>query len=272
MKVQTVIRKGSEHPVFCEDFVSTEDTGRYFVGAVFDGCSGGNDSHFASSLFGKIFKQILGEGAMAGNSIENKAKDFMRKFVINLFKAKVALGLLDKDMLATFMMIVYDKVHGECLIMTIGDGIICHDGEFTILENDRFKVVEPVRYRDMPNYIAYDIVDLGLLPSGFDTWFERFVTLSRHDNPKDISIATDGLLTFNTPIAVVDKEGVKHEVVDPLEFLLVDQNWMNNKIMLSKKVNVLSSAHKTIHKDDISIVRLIIPNFEEDDNSSSQEG
>jgi hypothetical protein len=262
MKVQTVIRKGSEHPVFCEDFVSTEDTGRYFVGAVFDGCSGGNDSHFASSLFGKIFKQILGEGAMAGNSIENKAKDFMRKFVINLFKAKVALGLLDKDMLATFMMIVYDKVHGECLIMTIGDGIICHDGEFTILENDRFKVVEPVRYRDMPNYIAYDIVDLGLLPSGFDTWFERFVTLSRHDNPKDISIATDGLLTFNTPIVEVN----------PLDFLLVDQNWMNNKIMLSKKVNVLGSKHKTTHKDDISIVRLIIPNSEEDDNSSSQEG
>jgi len=261
MKVQTVIRKGSEHPVFCEDFLSTQDAGRYFVGAVFDGCSGGNDSHFASSLFGKIFNQILGEGAMAGTSIEEKAKDFMRKFVTNLFKAKVALGLLDKDMLATFMMIVYDKVHGECLIMTIGDGIICCDGELTILENDRFKIAEPTRYMDMPNYIAYDIVDLGLQPSGFDVWFDRFVTLTRHDNPEDISIATDGLLTFNTPVVAVD----------PLHFLLVDQNWIKNKIMLSKKVNILASKHKTTHKDDISIIRLI-PNFEEDDNSSSQEG
>lgn len=259
MKVQTVIRKGSEHPVFCEDFLSTNDSGRYFIGAVFDGCSGGNDSHFASSLFGKIFKQVLGEGAMSGNTIEDKSKDFMRKFVRKMFQSKVTLELLDHDMLATFMMIIYDKVHGECLTMTIGDGIICCDGEFTILENDRFKAADPVRYRDMPNYIAYDIVDLGLDPSSFDVWFERYITITRHDNPKDISISTDGLLTFNTPVGEVD----------PLTFLLVDQNWKNNKIMLSKKVNVLGSKFKTTHKDDISIIRLIFPNSEEDDNSSN---
>lgn len=264
MKVQTVIRKGAEHPVFCEDFLVTEHAGRYFIGAVFDGCSGGNDSHFASSLFGKIFKQILGEGAMSGNTIEDKSKDFMRKFVRKLFQSKVTLELLDQDMLATFMMIIYDKVHGECLTMTVGDGIICHDGEFTILENDRFKVDEPFKYRDMPNYIAYDIVELGLAPSYFDAWFEKYVTLTRHDNPKDISISTDGLLTFNTPLEFIDKEGVKHTPPAPMEFLLIDQNWVNNKIMLSKKVNVLSSKYKTTHKDDISIIRIIIPNSEED--------
>ena len=59
MIVQTIIRKGFDHVVFCEDFLSTEDSGRYFIGAVFDGCSGGDDSHFASSLFGKMFRQIL---------------------------------------------------------------------------------------------------------------------------------------------------------------------------------------------------------------------
>lgn len=268
MKVQSVIRKGSEHPVFCEDFLVMEQSGRFFLGAVFDGCSGGDDSHFASSLQGKIFRQVNESGALFGNSMEELAKEFMKKFVKKMFDVRVTLELQDNDMLATFIMIIYDTVKGEALTMTIGDGIVCCDGEITILENDRFKDIRPNMYHNMPDYISYDLVDLGLDKGLFDVWFDRRVTLTKFTDPQDISIATDGLLTFNAPVAVVDKEGVKQEPVNVLDFLLIDDTWMNNKIMLSKKVNVLSSTHKTIHKDDISIIR-IIPNFKEDDRSNN---
>ena len=104
----------------------------------------------------------------------------------------------------------------------------------------------------MPDYIAYDIVELGLESDYFDTWFDRRVTITKFEDPQDISISTDGLFTFNTPLVEID----------PIKFLLEDDKWMKNKIMLSKKVNILSTKHKTTHKDDISIIRLI-PNYKE---------
>jgi len=69
------------------------------------------------------------------------------------------------------------------------------------------------------------------------------------------------LFTFNTPI----------EEIDVINFLLVDDKWMKNDIMLSKKINILRTKYKTVHKDDISIIRLI-PNFKEDDSSDSEAG
>jgi hypothetical protein len=258
MKIQSVIRKGSEHPVFCEDFLVTQQSGRFFLGVVFDGCSGGDESHFASSLMGKLFRQVVNSGHLQGESMEELAKNFMKTYVDSFFKAKVAVGLYDGELLATFIMIMYDTVKGEALTMTIGDGIICCDGEITILENDRFKESHPGMYTNMPDYIAYDLDKLGTNPDFFDEWFDKRITLNTFIDPQDISISTDGLLTFNTPV----------EPVNILEYLLIDDTWMNNKIMLSKKVNVLSKKHKTIHKDDISIIR-IVPNFKEDDRSDS---
>jgi hypothetical protein len=241
--------------------MSMGDSGRYFLGVVFDGCSGGNESHFASSLFGKIFKQITSEGAMAGNTIEEKAKNFVHSFVKKLFEVKVSLQLEDNDMLATFVMLIYDKVHGEALTLTVGDGVIHCDGQLIILENERFKFSHPTTYRDMPDYIAYDLVELGLDRTFFDHWYENHVKVNKFTNPSDISISTDGILTFKTP----------EEEVDTVAFLIKDDTWSNNKIMLSKKVNVLKTKYKTVHKDDISIIRLIL-NTEEDDNSGNQAG
>lgn len=258
MKVHSIIRKGSDHPVFCEDFLVREKSGRFFLGAVFDGCSGGDDSHFASSLMGKVFRQILDTGAIHGNSMEEISKEFMSKFVKKLFEARVVLDLQDNDMLATFIMIMYDTVKGEALTMTVGDGIICCDGEIFELENDRFKFTNPEQYTNMPDYISYDLVELGLDKNLFDVWFDRRVTLMKFIDPQDISVSTDGLYTFNAPV----------EEIDILNYLLIDDKWMKNKIMLSKKVNLLRTRYKTVHKDDISIIRLI-PNFKEDDNSSS---
>ena len=261
MKIHSVIRKGSEHPVFCEDFMVMEKSGRFFLGAVFDGCSGGDDSHFASSLMGKIFRQILDTGTIHGNSMEEMAKEFMGKYVKKLFEARVVLDLQDNDMLATFIMVMYDTVKGEALTMTIGDGIICCDGEIIELENKRFEFSHPDKYMNMPDYISYDLVDLGLDKTLFDTWFERHITIKTFIDPQDISISTDGLFTFNTPI----------EEIDVINFLLVDDKWMKNDIMLSKKINILRTKYKTVHKDDISIIRLI-PNFKEDDSSDSEAG
>lgn len=259
MKIHSVIKKGEDHPVFCEDFLSMGDTGRYFIGGVFDGCSGGNESHFASSLFGKIFRQIITDRAFSGNSMEEMGKTFMVSFVKKLFEVKISISLEDNDMLATFMLIIYDKVHGEALTMTVGDGVIHCDGETTIIENERFKETHPKQYKDMPDYIAYDLIELGLNKNRFSEWYDSHVIVKKFEDPQDISISTDGVLTFKTP----------QEEVNILEFLFEDDKWMNNKIMLAKKVNVLRMKYKSVHRDDVSIIRLIIKE-PEDDKSNDQ--
>jgi len=258
MRVQTIIRKGKDHPVFCEDFLAIENHGRYFIGAVFDGCSGGNESHFASSLLGKIFKQVLNEEPLSGDSIEDKAKDFVKKLVQKLFDIKTILELQDNDLLSTLIMLMYDKVHGEALVISVGDGIIHCDGKYTVLENKRFKSTHPDIYKNMPDYIAYDIVELGLDRSYFDIWFDNHIVLTKYIDPKDISISTDGIFTFSTP----------SEEVDTIYFLMEDDKWIGHKIMLSKKVNILRTKYKSVHRDDLSIIRLI-PKFEENDKCSN---
>ena len=259
MIVQSIIRKGSEHPVFCEDFMSFHNGGRYFIGAVFDGCSGGNESHFASSLFGKAFNQtLMNSGFISGDSLEERGKEFMRTFIHKLFEVKVVLDLNEGDMLTTFIMLVYDKVHGEALTLSVGDGIICCDGETMIMENTRFEITNPDNYKDMPDYIAYDLNEIGLEKGVFDNWYGNRVAIKKYIDPQDISISTDGIFTFNTP----DGE------IDIVQHLLMDDKWIGNKIMLSKKVNILKTKYKSIHKDDISIIRLVT-NFNKDDKGNN---
>ena len=260
MKVHSVIRKGEDHLVFCEDFILNSDQGRYFVGFVFDGCSGGRDSHFASSLFGKIFNNSL-EEAFKGVDIESYSKNIFQNFTKKLFEIKVSLGLLEDDLTSTILILIYDKVHGEAIVLSVGDGVICCDGELIELENERFKILNPENYQNMPNYVCYDINELGIDKGYFDVWYENNVKIHKFINPKDISISSDGILTFK----------VNEGDIDPVDFLLKDQNWMNNKIMLSKKANVLKSKYKAIHKDDLSIIRLIL-NLEKNDNSDNSQG
>lgn len=257
--VHSVIRKGEDHPVFCEDFTTQVDHGRFFLGVVFDGCSGGRESHFASSLYGKIFRQVTEDGAVYGNTIEEKAKDLMKKFVDKLIDVKSTLRLSEGDLLATFMLLMYDKVHGEALVINVGDGLICCDGEVMILENEKFKSSYPDKYQDMPDYIAYEVDDMLLDKSYFDMWYAKYVGKHKFEDPRNIVISTDGILTFNTP------EGD----IDIINYLFEDEKFINNKIMLSKKVNILRKVHKTVHRDDLSMIRLIIK--EEDDNSSSEQ-
>lgn len=251
MKIHSVIRKGEDHPIFCEDFVFSSDQGRYFLGFVFDGCSGGVDSHFSSSLFGKIFKNSL-EEINRGVDINSYCRSLFQNFTKKLFEIKVSLSLLEEELTSTILILVYDKVHGEACVLSVGDGVIYCDGEFIELENERFKFSHPETYQNMPNYVGYDINELGLDRTYFDVWYENNVVIHHFINPKDISISSDGILTFK----------VNEGEIDPIKFLLDSQAWMDNKIMLSKKVNVLKNKYKAIHRDDLSIVRLIINSTE----------
>ena len=59
-KIREIVKIGSEHKQ-CEDSIFNMVKDDYIFMAVFDGCSGGVDSHFASNLFKKIMKKTIEE-------------------------------------------------------------------------------------------------------------------------------------------------------------------------------------------------------------------
>lgn len=261
MKVHSVIRKGEDHPVFCEDFMLTEDRGRYFYGAIFDGCSSGNESHFASSMFGKVFRHVIEDDNIYGETIEEKAKFLIKKFVYKLVESKAVMHLEVGDMLATFMLLMYDKVHGEAMVLTVGDGLIYCDGEMTELKNEKFKDEFPDDYMNRPDYIAYNLGVVGGEKHVFDFWYAESVNKMKFIDPKNIGIASDGILTFT------NTEGD----IDILRYFFEDERFIKVDNMMSRKVNILKKLHRSVHKDDFSIIRLTFKE-EQDDSSSSQEG
>jgi len=58
MQIYSVLKLGQFHPIFCEDFTFHSQLNEDWVMiAVMDGCSSGINSHFTSTLFGKILKK-----------------------------------------------------------------------------------------------------------------------------------------------------------------------------------------------------------------------
>ena len=58
VKARKVTRRGRSHVQRCEDESLVFSYNQIGVIIVFDGCSTGTDSYFASGLFAKIFKKI----------------------------------------------------------------------------------------------------------------------------------------------------------------------------------------------------------------------
>ena len=55
--IKELVRRGTNHKNFCEDSVYHLEYGNIVDLAVFDGCSTGIKSHFASELMYKIFRK-----------------------------------------------------------------------------------------------------------------------------------------------------------------------------------------------------------------------
>jgi len=111
---QLGVRRGEDHETFCEDFAVEFENEKYHYGAILDGCSSGVDSHFASSLFGKIFNQLfrdtVGEGKQLFETPIKEATFIMIEFYQKLKNIKESLNLSLSELHSTIIFSVYDKL------------------------------------------------------------------------------------------------------------------------------------------------------------------
>ncbi len=242
MKIYSTLKKGELHPIYCEDFLISTFMGEsYYLGAVLDGCSSGEDSHFASALMGKLLKKISKGISQEERllfespplSAEKIAVRVLQKLFWELRDTRKNLELANTEILSTLILLIYDENLKQAYIISIGDGIIAIDGKITEIDQE-----------NMPDYMAYH------LNHSFDQWQQKQEHIFKVDNPKDISISTDGIDTFRT------HKTDNPAGFNPIEFLLLDNSLENTQNMLTRKVNILHKKYGYLPADDLSILRI----------------
>jgi hypothetical protein len=210
--------------------------------SVMDGCSMGKESHFASTLISKILRKRCKEIGYRefAEKTEKGIKSYLRELIEQLFKdlgrIKNELNLETEEVLSTLILSILDLEKKEIEIMTIGDGVICCNG-----------ILHEYEQGDKPDYLGYH------LNEDFEAWFEKQKQRLSFKDVKDISLSTDGIFTFKN---FDDKE---YELISDqqiVEFLLIDDKWQENEMMLKKKILEIENKNGLRPSDDLTIVRV----------------
>lgn len=251
--VRTLIAKGKAHELRCEDDLYVYEDENYIFTSVFDGCSSGIDSHFASTMFKKIISNLVPD--FLAENIELTTANILSKLVLEFrLELKKIMDMLNvnmfNEMLSTLCLCLYDKMNSVCSVIICGDGVCAIDGNIYTKHDENGESV-------------YYITSVD----GFDEQELKENTLSYLVNEafslvnipvnKTVSISTDGIDSF------VSLYGFKSSD-EPRELFLNSELYVNNRIMLKRIYNILSSREeKVINIDDIAVARIIIKDSED---------
>lgn len=246
--VRTLIAKGNSHELRCEDDLYTYEDENYIFTSVFDGCSSGKDSHFASTMFKKIISNIVPEFLI--ENIELTTANILSKLIIDFrVELQKIMDMLEinafNEMLSTLCLCLYDKQESVCSVIICGDGVCSVDGE-TYTKHDKYG--ESVYYITSVNGSDEDELRENTLSYLID---DSFSLINVHVK-KTVSISTDGIDSF------VTSHGIKTDN-EPRELFLNSELYANNRIMLKRIYNILlRRENKIINVDDLAIARIII--------------
>lgn len=237
MQIYTTLQRGQQHKHFCEDFLFHTSIGKNWqVGAVADGCSGGRDSHFASTLTCKLLRKITQKEEFPSNLFTAKevGLKLLKAWFVELEQAQKHLQLEIVELLSTLILMVFNKE--QAWITVLGDGVVAIGGNIHIIDQN-----------NIPDYPIYHLKD---------TLEERYNYLTKNSfetsTPQNLAIATDGILSF---VNYKNPLGNFHKFVTV--FLLCNSEYHNHTTMLNRKYNILQKKHQLLNSDDLSIIRLL---------------
>lgn len=241
MRIHTLLKRGFSHKDFCEDFLLCKALDeKYLLAGVFDGCSSGVDSHFASVLFAKIVKNVATElSTNFTDDTEMLLKVVLFHTITTVDKIQRQLNLLTTELLTTIQLLLINKQSYSGKLICIGDGYALINGTHYNFDQN-----------NQPDYLAYHLNEL-VEKEIFYEWFENHNQLIDIDKVEDISIASDGILSF------LPANDSREDGIEPVHYLLTDTFLIKNSSMLKRKCNILSNKYKFNNFDDLSIVRII---------------
>ncbi|RFS17851.1 protein phosphatase 2C domain-containing protein [Emticicia sp. C21] len=244
MKIYTALQKGEHHPIYCEDY--------YFVGkigddmvvcAVMDGCTMATDSYFASTLVGKLLRKITKEKsykAFYGLDSYTTPESYLKAILADLFNElsfiRNQLMLETAELLTTLVIMLVDKKEKQGIVMAIGDGLVCINGQITDFDQN-----------NVPDYVGYH------LHKDFEEWYSAQQQKILFHEIQDIIVATDGIFTF-MPINKTNYASA----IDPMNFLLFDKANKQNSEMLSWQLKHLEFEYGLKPTDDLAMIRILL--------------
>ncbi len=238
--ITTLSRKGSMHKDNNEDFILSLGRENIILNAVFDGCSTGKDSHFASALFAKTLRKVFNNTNLKKRQkLDSLLYNLVYTFINQLNTIKYSLEISRKELLSTVIISLTNTKNLNSEIIVIGDGFISVNGKDIEIDQN-----------NTPNYLAYHLEYLEK-SANFDQWYKTETRRFHIANTQKLTIATDGILSFNK-----EKNKSQNKTIEPIPYLIEDNFLLGNKSMLSRKLNILKNKHSQVNSDDISIIRM----------------
>lgn len=233
-----VTRRGFSHPDWNEDNFYFQQTEKAIVGGVFDGCSTGKDSYFASKLFANVFRQTVDakKDAVTIECFSSLVNSYFR----NLYKAAKTLHLDGAELLSTAILFIYSTVDCQLFVKFFGDGAVYTNrgnNEYVAFKNDE---------ANQPDYLAYSLSAIVTEDKFKDYWNLK---KEFRGHSTDFCISTDGIFSFK-------KVDHKKPDKDVEAFLVQDDFLYNNPASLRRKLNMLKNCGYE-HEDDVTIIRVV---------------
>jgi len=201
----------------CEDSLFVKESDLYIWGGVFDGCSTGTKSHWASQTFSYIFSKHI-------NPVQNSNLMSVRKDLVTMMET---LNINYMNLLSTCMLFFYDKSSKTLDVRVFGDGYYyVDDVEYEIEQNN------------IPDYMAYHLDS----QESFREFLNMYPVVTYY-NVSNFRICSDGIKSIS-----IDQFHITD--LNPMALLMhppVSENY------LQRMWNKLKNNHFTIH-DDLSII------------------
>lgn len=186
--IDTLIARGRLHSLRCEDDYLVHESDRFILAAVFDGCSSGVDSHFASTMHKYKMREICKEI----DEVTSLYSDDVVKNILGELNRRIwSLDYeVNREMLSTVVFVLIDKCNEMAHICVAGDG--CYH-----MVRDGLDFFDSV-HDENGNAVWYLST---VKPSDFNDYFETYCQVeSFHINDGDeIAISSDGIESFVSP-------------------------------------------------------------------------
>jgi serine phosphatase RsbU (regulator of sigma subunit) len=234
---------GEFHVNHNEDFLVSEEAGttRKLI-AVMDGCSSGTDSHFASTLIGKLLRKIAKQEAYGEfakketKEIKTQLEDIAIQLFEELSNLNRQLDLRSDEILSTLILGIVDVNQKLAEIVIVGDGLIHVNGKNIEYEND-----------NKPDYIGYHLdMDKHL-------WYQTRTEKLTVENLKNLTISTDGIHTFK------NFDGKSYDEISDEEIMakfFEGEAELNNSNKLKKTLIEIKNINGLMPSDDLTMIRV----------------
>lgn len=234
----SVLNKVSSTHNSCEDAVWVEESATHIVGGVFDGCSTGTNSHWASQSFVYAYKKVYKDMLEKQENPVKILHDWSLYLCLNkLISFQRLLGLQDHNFLSTVVLFCYDKEAKKLQVRAFGDFSVMVNGVMHRNDQD-----------NKPKYVGYL---LNMNDSNMPFTREDILESAIMRVYKDVdafALCTDGIDQIMAPHFPVSPYLSTRE--HALSLLL---DLPRSKTHLTLKWNLLKKAKFTLN-DDLSII------------------